>query len=91
MLSSLILALGLSTSPAEASPVEVAVSPLNSIEQTGRSLGKTRIALESELAGRSLGKTRIALESELTGRSLGKTRIALESELTGRSLGKTRI
>ena len=91
MLSSLILALGLSTSPAEAPSAEIATTPLNSIEQTGRSHGRTRILLNSELEGRSHGRTRISLESDLAGRSHGRTRISLDTELSGRSHGRTRI
>ena len=75
MLSSLILALGLSTSPAEAPSAEIATTPLNSIEQTRRSAGRTRISLDTELSRRSAGRTRISLDTELSRRSAGRTRI----------------
>ena len=80
MLSSLILALGLSTSPAEAPSTEIVKTPLNSIEQISQNLSR-----------RSDGKARISFNDDLSRRSDGKARISFNDDLSRRSDGKARI
>ena len=72
MLTSLILALGLSSTPAEL-PQESVVTPAIHTEEARRSFGRTRIS-EAEEARRSFGRTRIS-ETEEARRSFGRTRI----------------
>lgn len=88
MLTSLILAAGLSVAPADVPPEKVELSSDITVEQARRSAGRTRI-LDSEEARRSAGRTRI-LDSEEARRSAGRTRI-LDSEEARRSAGRTRI
>ena len=79
MITSILLALGLSTSPSDAVEQQIS-TPVISIEQEARrAFGKTRIqdSLNTEEARRAFGKTRIqdSLNTEEARRAFGKTRI----------------